>query len=71
MANTNSLYKSTRWSNPTHSTKPTPGHLTQPFHHLTTVEHVRSVGCNWSFYPGAYPPLAPDLANSLSAIYAT
>jgi hypothetical protein len=25
------------------------------FHSITTVEYVRFVGCNWSFYPGGLP----------------
>jgi hypothetical protein len=34
---------------------PSPNHLPQPFHHITTVEYVRSVGGNWSSYPPPTP----------------
>ena len=53
--------------NPTHSTNPSPAKHPKPFYTITAVGFV---GCNWSFFPGVYPPLAttPSLRVGLGKI---
>ena len=44
---------------------PTRLHIPRPIHPITTVEYVRSVGCNWSFLatPRGRPLFAPRPSN--------
>jgi len=46
---------------------PNPTHSTNPFHPITGVEHVRSVGYKWSFLPPLYPILFPQHTTYLPA----